>query len=176
MLTRCSGVSNFTIPFLEDLIANTSVVPAVNQIETHPWNPDFELIDYCNKKGIHVTAYCPVAGHTPLIKDATVNKIAQEVGATPGQVLLQWGVQRGTSVIPKAASEEKIGENLDLSNVKLSAQHIEAINNIHKNPETQSRVNYGIVSDGKIFGWSPQQLKIDVGFPTLGLPGIKQQA
>lgn len=166
------GVSNFAIPFLEDLLANSKVVPAVNQIETHPWNPDFELIDYCHKKGIHVTAYCPVAGHTPLIKDETVNAIAKELGATPAQVLLSWGVQRGTSVIPKATSSEYISENLKL--FTLSPEHVNRINKINENPATQSRVNYGIVSNNKIFGWTPQQLQIDVGFPTLGLPGIKQ--
>ncbi|TIB36586.1 hypothetical protein E3P84_00927 [Wallemia ichthyophaga] len=166
------GVSNFSIPFLEDLLNSCTKRPAVNQIETHPWNPDFELIDYCHKNGIHVTAYCPVAGHTPLIKDHTINKIASEIGATPGQVLLSWGVQRGTSVIPKAANHDRIRENLKL--VKLSPENVAAINKIHENPATQTRVNYGIVSNGKIFGWTPEQLKIAYGFPSLGLPGIKQ--
>lgn len=90
-------------------------VPAVDQIELHPNCPSPKLIDYCKEKGIHATAYsCLGSTNSPLAKDKTLKKIADAKGKSTAQVLLMWGLQRGTSVIPKSVTESRIQGNFEL--------------------------------------------------------------
>jgi glycerol 2-dehydrogenase (NADP+) len=117
------GVSNFGIKNLEKLFADPSfkITPAVNQIELHPNNPSPKLLDYCKEKGIHVTAYsCLGSTDSPLHKDKTLLDIAEKKGKTPSQVLLMWGLQRGTSVIPKSVTESRIQANFELDGWELT--------------------------------------------------------
>ncbi|CRK26288.1 hypothetical protein BN1723_018264, partial [Verticillium longisporum] len=100
---RNIGVSNFGIKNLERLLNDPSckIVPAVNQIELHPCNPSPKLLEYNASKGIHSTAYsCLGSTDSPLYKNETLLNIAKAKGKTPQQVLLLWGLSRGTSVIP----------------------------------------------------------------------------
>lgn len=111
------GVSNFGIQNMEKLLNDPSckTVPAVNQIELHPNNPSPKLIDYCKSKNIHCTAYsCLGSTNSPLAKDATLAKIAEAKGKSTAQVLLVWGLQRGTSVIPKSVTASRIQDNFKL--------------------------------------------------------------
>jgi glycerol 2-dehydrogenase (NADP+) len=111
------GVSNFAIKNLEKLLNDPSckTVPAVNQIELHPNNPSPKLIDYCKSKDIHCTAYsCLGSTNSPLAKDETLAKIAKNKGKSTAQVLLVWGLQRGTSVIPKSVTASRIEDNFKL--------------------------------------------------------------
>ena len=111
------GVSNFGIKNMEKLLNDPSckTVPAVNQIELHPNNPSPKLVDYCKEKGIHCTAYsCLGSTNSPLAKDETLAKIAEAKGKSTAQVLLMWGLQRGTSVIPKSVTASRIEDNFKL--------------------------------------------------------------
>lgn len=112
---KAIGVSNFTIAALEDLLKTAKVVPAVNQVELHPYLPQDDLLEFSKKHNIHLTAYSPLgnnlAGATRVVEDPEVVKIAEKLGKTPAQVLISWAAQRGTSVIPKSVNPSRIESN-----------------------------------------------------------------
>ena len=109
------GISNFGIKNLEKLLPGAKIIPAVNQIELHPNNPSPKLLEYLKEKNIHATAYsCLGSTNSPLAKDQTLAKIAEAKGKTTAQVLLVWGLQRGTSVIPKSVTASRIQDNFKL--------------------------------------------------------------
>lgn len=88
---KAIGVSNMSIPFLERLLKECKVTPAVNQVECHPLLPQHELLKFCNEKGILLQAYSPLGStDSPLISDPEIKKIADAHGATVGQVLISW--------------------------------------------------------------------------------------
>ncbi|KAG0349972.1 hypothetical protein BG005_010502, partial [Podila minutissima] len=110
--TKAIGVSNFSIKNLEKLLASAKIVPAANQVELHPENPQWELLEFCKAKGIHLTAYSPLGStDSPLIKREEISKIAQKHNSNNANVLIAWAVQRGTSVIPKSTTESRIISN-----------------------------------------------------------------
>ncbi|KAF9361405.1 hypothetical protein BGX26_003538 [Mortierella sp. AD094] len=110
--TKAIGVSNFSIKNLEKILAVAKIVPAVNQVELHPENPQWELLEYANSKGIHLTAYCPLGStDSDLIKRDEISKIAEKHSSSNANVLIAWGRQRGTSVIPKSVTESRIISN-----------------------------------------------------------------
>ncbi|TID21651.1 Aldo/keto reductase [Venturia nashicola] len=124
------GVSNFAIKNLEILFKDPSfkTMPAVNQIELHPNNPSPKLLAYCKEKGIHATAYsCLGSTDSPLYKNQDLIKLAEEKGKTVQQVLLMWGIQRGTSVIPKSVTPSRIIKNYELDGWELTADEMKAI-------------------------------------------------
>ncbi|KAF2019067.1 Aldo/keto reductase [Aaosphaeria arxii CBS 175.79] len=124
------GVSNFGIKNLEKLFADPSfkITPAVNQIELHPNNPSPKLLQYCKEKGIHATAYsCLGSTDSPLYKNDELKKIAESKGKTVQQVLLMWGLQRGTSVIPKSVTASRIEANYELDGWELTDEEVKAI-------------------------------------------------
>ncbi|CDS12732.1 hypothetical protein LRAMOSA04916 [Lichtheimia ramosa] len=126
---RAIGVSNFTVKKLEKLLETAKIVPAANQVELHPYLPQQELLDFCAKKGIHVTAYSPLGStDSPLMKDEQVAAIAKKYDASPAQVLLSWGIQRGTSVIPKSVTESRIISNF--KDVELSDEDFNKLNSL----------------------------------------------
>ncbi|EOD51870.1 Aldo keto reductase [Neofusicoccum parvum] len=130
---RNIGISNFGIKNLEILLNDpqTKIVPAVNQIELHPNNPSPKLLAYLKEKGIHATAYsCLGSTDSPLYKDATVAEVAKKNGKTIQQVLLKWGLQRGTSVIPKSVSASRIQANFDLNGWELSQEDVDKLSNL----------------------------------------------
>ena len=130
---RNIGVSNFVISNLEKLLKaeSTKIVPAVNQIELHPNMPSPKTIAFCKEKGIHVTAYsCLGSTDSPLAGDKTLGKIAEAHGKTPQQVLLQWGLQRGTSVIPKSVTKSRIEANFQLDGWELTPEEVETLSSI----------------------------------------------
>jgi len=127
------GVSNFAIRNLEILLNDPSckIVPAVNQVELHPNCPSPKLLDYCKSKGIHCTAYsCLGSTHSPLYKDETLLKIAEAKGKTPQQVLLMWGLQRGTSVIPKSVTASRIEKNFELDGWELTPEEFQKLSSL----------------------------------------------
>ncbi|KAG0031067.1 hypothetical protein BGZ81_001798 [Podila clonocystis] len=110
--TKAIGVSNFSIKNLEKLLTSAKIVPAANQVELHPENPQWELLEFCKAKGIHLTAYSPLGStDSPLIKREEISKIAQKHNSNNANVLIAWAVQRGTSVIPKSTTESRIISN-----------------------------------------------------------------
>ncbi|KAF7980127.1 hypothetical protein HWV62_39555 [Athelia sp. TMB] len=129
------GVSNFTIEYIQGIIDATGVTPVANQIEAHPYLPQDALLEYCNDKNIHVTAYSPLGnnlvGLPKLTEHEKVKEIATRLGATTAQVLIAWGVYRGYSVIPKSVQEERIISNF--KQVELSKEDYEAVSSIGHN-------------------------------------------
>ncbi|KAF2496400.1 Aldo/keto reductase [Lophium mytilinum] len=127
------GVSNFAIKNLEILLndPSTKIVPAVNQIELHPNNPSPKLLDYCKAKGIHCTAYsCLGSTDSPLYKDAQLKALAEAKGKSVQQVLLKWGLQRGTSVIPKSVTASRIEGNFELDGWELTDEEMTKLSSL----------------------------------------------
>jgi len=130
---RNLGVSNFGIKHLEAIAAHPEykITPAVNQIELHPNNPSPKYLEYCKAKGIHVTAYsCLGSTDSPLYKDEDIKALAEQKGKTVQQVLLLWGLQRGTSVIPKSVTASRIEANYALDGWELSKEEFEKLNSL----------------------------------------------
>ncbi|MCI4360069.1 MAG: aldo/keto reductase [Thermoplasmata archaeon] len=117
---RSIGVSNFTIGHLEELARASDVVPAVNQVELHPFHFQRELIEYCHRHGIQVQAYSPLA-RANYLDEATVTAVADMHGRSPAQVMLRWSLQHGLSAIPKSTHDERIRENAALFDFELTS-------------------------------------------------------
>lgn len=89
--TKAIGVANFSVKYLEDLLPEAKVVPAVNQIENHPYLPQQDIVDFCKKKGIHVTAYSPFGSTgSPLFQEKEIQEAAKKHDVSPGTVLLSY--------------------------------------------------------------------------------------
>ncbi|KAK9293645.1 hypothetical protein QLX08_011472 [Tetragonisca angustula] len=117
-LIRSIGVSNYTIKHLQELLQNCKdTPPAVNQVELHPHYRQEELIKYCNEKGIHVQAYSSLgtSSSTNLLKDPIVVKVASQLNVSPARLLLNWALQQGIGIIPKAIKKEHIRDNIQLN-------------------------------------------------------------
>lgn len=128
---KAIGVSNFGIKNLETLLKSAKVTPAVNQIELHPNCPSTKLVEFCQSKGIHVTAYsCLGSTDSPLAKDKTLKAIADKHGKTNQQIMLVWGLKRETSVIPKSVTASRIEANFDLNDIDLSDEEMKQLNSL----------------------------------------------
>jgi len=154
------GVSNFSITTLEVLLPQARVVPAVNQVQMHPAWPQNDLLEYCAKRGIHVTAYTPLGrADSPFFTDETCLKVAEKYHATVAQVILSWGVQRRVSVIPKSENPERLKSNFQL--LKLDQEDFEAIDNLHKEPGMHKQLITSPAFDmvnGTVIGWTFEQM------------------
>ncbi|KAF7265447.1 methylglyoxal reductase DkgA-like [Rhynchophorus ferrugineus] len=115
-LVKNIGVSNYTVRHLNQLIDNSyGIIPAVNQIEWHPYYHPSDVLEFCKQKNILLQAYMPLgSGNQGLLNDATISNIAKKLGKTNAQVILKWSIQQGVSVIPKAASKSHIQDNFQL--------------------------------------------------------------
>jgi 2,5-diketo-D-gluconate reductase A len=116
---RSIGVSNFSVSHLRKLFDETGTVPAVNQIELHPHQPQQQLRAFHAEHGILTESYSPLAVGR-LLQDRTVGSIAQKYGRTPAQILLRWNIQLGNRVIPKSVHPERIRENIDVFDFELA--------------------------------------------------------
>lgn len=129
-LIRSIGVSNFTEKHIEKAL-KTGVKIVNNQVEIHPTFAQNELVEYCQKNGITVTAYSPLGRGAdlgiPIIQD-----IAKKHSSTEAQIIIAWLLSRDLIVIPKATSPERIEENYKSSEIKLSEEDIEKINSLDK--------------------------------------------
>jgi diketogulonate reductase-like aldo/keto reductase len=104
------GVSNFMVNHLEELLSETSLIPAMNQVEFHPFLNDTKLFDYCKAKGILLEAYSPLA-HGKKLEDPKVSAIAKKYGKSNAQILVRWALEKGIVVIPKSVNPVRIAEN-----------------------------------------------------------------
>ncbi|KZS87258.1 Aldo keto reductase [Sistotremastrum niveocremeum HHB9708] len=125
---KAIGVSNFSIQYLERLLPEAKVVPAINQVELHPSCPQEELVAYCISKGISVTAYSPLGSdNSPLLKNPVVNKIATAHGVSPANILISLQANRPhVSVLPKSVTPKRVEENftiVDLSEEEIAELH-----------------------------------------------------
>jgi 2,5-diketo-D-gluconate reductase A len=134
---RAIGVSNFQSGHLDRLLQAAEVVPAVNQIELHPWLQQEELRSKHADLGIRTEAWSPL-GRGQVLADPVIEACAAEHGKTPAQVVLRWHMQLGNIAIPKASSEARIRENLDVFGFDLSERDLAAINALDRGQRTGS--------------------------------------
>jgi len=129
---KAIGVSNFDIAALEALAKTQKIVPAVNQVELHPYLPQGQLVEYCQSKGIVVTAYSPLgrSGEGSPMTDPVIQSIAKKHGVEEGTVLISWAAQRQTIVIPKSVKPARIQSNFNI--ITLPKEDMDAIDHIKK--------------------------------------------
>jgi 2,5-diketo-D-gluconate reductase A len=128
---RSIGVSNFEVAHLERLAAETEVVPAVNQIELHPYLLNEEVRSYGESRDIATEAWSPIA-KGQVLDDPVVEEIAERLGRTPAQVVLRWHLQRGSIVFPKSTTPERIRENFALFDFELEPGDTERIEGLDR--------------------------------------------
>ncbi|KPK59411.1 MAG: aldehyde oxidoreductase [Gammaproteobacteria bacterium SG8_31] len=137
-LCRHIGVSNFSIRKISDLLDHAAVRPSANQVECHPYFPQTDLLRFCKQQNIVLTAYSPLgSGDRParikrenepvMLQDPVVLDVAARHELTPGQVLLAWALQRGTSVIPKSSDPGRLRENFAAAQVELDPEDMASI-------------------------------------------------
>ena len=132
---RAIGVSNFMVDHLTRLLEVASVVPAVNQIEVHPYFQQREVQDFGTEHGILNQAWAPIggitfyrdSGHTSTLEDPVIGAVAANHGKSPAQVMLRWGLQEGRQVIPKSTKPGRIAENIDVFDFELSVDELASI-------------------------------------------------
>lgn len=134
---RAIGVSNFSVEHLRRLLDATAVIPAVNQIEVHPYFQQRELQAFNTEQGIRTQAWSPIGGITAYreggartFDDPTIGEIATSFGKTPAQVMLRWHLQEGRSAIPKSTKPARIAENFDVADFVLSPDQLAAIDGL----------------------------------------------
>ncbi|GAA4123396.1 aldo/keto reductase [Nocardioides fonticola] len=128
---RSIGVSNFQPAHLDRIVAETGVVPAVNQIEVHPYFGNEEARAASARHGVAVEAWSPIA-QGKVLDDETIGKVAAAHGRTPSQVTLRWHVQRGDIVFPKSMRRERMEENFAIFDFELSAEEMAAISGLDR--------------------------------------------
>jgi diketogulonate reductase-like aldo/keto reductase len=117
---KAIGVCNFTIEHLEKLLAHAKVVPAVNQVELHPYLAQSDLREYCKKKGIVVESWGPIGGRgAALLENTTIQNIADKHERTAAQIVLRWHIQQGLVPIPKSIHEDRIEQNIHVFDFEL---------------------------------------------------------
>jgi diketogulonate reductase-like aldo/keto reductase len=126
-LTRAIGVSNFLPEHLDRLAAASSTVPAVNQIECHPRDPQLEQRADDARRGIVTESWSPLANGGELLRQPVITEIGERHGRTPAQVVLRWHVQQGLVTFPKASSRGRLVENLDVFGFALTDEDLAGI-------------------------------------------------
>ncbi len=149
-LIRAIGVSNFQTDRLMDLIIHHEVVPAVNQIEIHPFYQQTESIEFAKKYNVQPEAWAPFAeGRNNIFQNEVLMSLAQKHGRSVAQIILRWLVQRGIVAIPKSVHKERIVENFSIFNFELSSEDMDKIATLdkkesaffsHRDPEVVKRI------------------------------------
>jgi len=124
-LSRAIGLSDIGVEGTRRILESARIKPAVVEVESHPYHPQWELHELCEREGIILLAFAPL-GHAlepRLLDDPIIVEMAQRFGKTPAQVLLAWGIQRGTAVLTSSVNAGRIGENFDVSALPESAIH-----------------------------------------------------
>ena len=123
---RSIGVSNFQVEHLTRLAQETETVPAVNQIEVHPYFVNNEVRVYGQQHGIETEAWSPIA-QGKVLDDPVITRIAEATGKSPAQVVLRWHIQRGDIVFPKSVTPQRIKDNFALFDFELGQDDVDAI-------------------------------------------------
>ena len=140
---RAVGVSNYAQRHLDEIAAHSKLVPAVNQIEFHPFIYDPEILSYCAARGIRVEAYSPLTRNRRL-DDPRVASIAAAVGRSPAQVLLRWGLQHGIVEIPKSVHRDRIVANAAVFDFALTPAQMATLD--------------GLRDHRRVTQWDPSQI------------------
>lgn len=131
-LVRSIGVSNFTAAMLTELIDETGVTPAVNQVELHPYFPQAELRAFHAEHGIRTESWSPLARRSELLQEQVLQEIAGTHDVTPTQVVLRWHTQLGSTPIPKSADADRQRENADVFGFRLTDDEVSAISALER--------------------------------------------
>ena len=142
-LVKNIGVCNFNVSMIRDLKSYAEIPPAVLQVELHPHLTQQKLLRFCQEQEIAVTGFSPFGASSyvsigmaeeneSLLDDATIGEIANSHDRSPAQILLRWGVQRGTAVIPKTSKVERLAENLSLFDFELSHDEMYTIDALNR--------------------------------------------
>lgn len=140
-LTKHIGVSNFAQHDMESLLKSAKIKPLAHEFETHPYLQQKEFVAWHKKQDIAVIAYSPLANTNPtyqspgvpsILKDKTLVEMAEKKNVTVAQILLNWGMERRTIVIPKSTHESRIVENLESVDVQLSAADMGVLSGLDK--------------------------------------------
>ena len=132
---KAIGVSNFQAAHLQRLFDETSIVPAVNQIEVHPYLAQDTLRAFDAAHGIATEAWSPIA-QGKVLGDEVIVSIAEKVGKTPAQVTLRWHIQRGDIVFPKSVTRSRVEENFAIFDFELADDDIQSITELDRNERT----------------------------------------
>ncbi|KFI86161.1 2,5-didehydrogluconate reductase [Bifidobacterium reuteri DSM 23975] len=129
---KAIGVSNFQQHHIEELLNNSDVVPAVDQIESSPQFTNQELIDFLTTKGIHTETWSPLGGTGGnLLGNPVLAEIGAKYGKSAAQVVIRWHIQRGVVVLPKSTHAERIKQNFDVFDFNLSPEDMDAITSLN---------------------------------------------
>lgn len=136
---KAIGVCNYPVAMLMQLMAYAEIKPAMVQVELHPYLCQDKLLAFCKRSGLPVTAFSPLGASSYVelgmdgglgkgaLGDPVVGEVAKRVGKTPAQVLLRWGLQRGTAIIPKTSKVERLSENIELFDFEISEEDMDKI-------------------------------------------------
>ena len=143
---KAIGVSNYNVTHLKELLDQCKIRPHVNQIEVQPHYQQRDLVDFCKKEGIHVTAYSSLGTtvtSSPLLLDEAVAEVAKSASKSPAQILLAWALQKGFSVVPKSTNPDHIIENGAID-FELTDEQMAMLDNLDKD---------------KKYAWNPESVK-----------------
>jgi len=150
---RCKsiGLSDVSLPQVQDIVDAARIKPAVVEVESHPYLPQWDLLDFCHQHGIVLLAFAALGhGMEPkLLDDPVINTIAQRVHKTPAQVVLAWAVQRGTALLTTSTTPRRIQENFDVSTLPEDAMQ-------EIRDTVRTRVRFNIVVETGVPGFIPK--------------------
>ena len=129
-MIRAIGVCNFNIHHLEKLREKTGVMPAINQVEWHPYFQQPQIAKYCKQHNILLEAWSPLMCGGEVLEDKHIVAISQEIGKSSAQVILRWHLQQGRRIFPKSVTPSRISENLDIFDFDLTPTQIEVIDSM----------------------------------------------
>jgi D-xylose reductase len=143
-LVRNIGVCNFGVSLLRDLLSYAEIRPTVLQVESHPYLTHEKLLRYCQQEKIAFTAFSPLGAPSyvsigmatedeSVLQEPVIRDIAASRGKTPAQIVLRWGVQRGTAVIPKTMRPERLRENIAIFDFELTPDEMASIGSLNRN-------------------------------------------
>jgi diketogulonate reductase-like aldo/keto reductase len=149
---KAIGLSDVSLEKVQEIFAAAAIKPAVVHVESHPYLPEWELLDYCRKNGIVLQAFAPLGhrGDPNLLADPIITGIAQRVGKTPAQVALAWGIQRGTALLTTTKNPSRLAENFDVSTLPEDAMR-------EMNEGIKTRVRFNTVVATGVPGFIPRK-------------------
>ena len=134
---KAIGLSNHLQHHLEEILDEANVLPAVNQVEMHPYVVLNDLVDFCEENAIVCEAWSPLgSSKVPLLEEKILREMGDKYGKSPAQVVLRWNIERGVVAIPKSSHKERQAANLDIFDFKLTPEDVQLINSLDKNYRT----------------------------------------
>ena len=129
---RAIGVPNYLLPFLKELEAYSTIIPAVNQIEFTPWLYLKDELQYCKEHNIQLQSYSPLT-RGEKFNDNRLLQLSKRYNKTPAQIILRWNIEHGISTIPKSSNKRRLQENFDIFDFSLSKEDVELMDSFNEN-------------------------------------------